>query len=78
MRYFFDIDEQPDEVGTELPDDSAVAREALSLILAVAADALERKTSVRVAVRDELRRPVYCASLQLEGRWTDMNRSHPD
>lgn len=71
MRYFFDLDDQVDEMGTDLPDRKAVPREALTLILAVAANAPARTRSIHLAVRDEQRRKIYAASLQLEGHWTD-------
>lgn len=70
MRYFFDLDGATDDTGTELPGPDAVPREALGLILAVAADKSEQARTLSLAVRDQRQRLVYKASLRLDGQWT--------
>ena len=71
MRYYFDVNGVTDEEGTDLPGPQAVAREALGLVLAIAADGPEAVHVLTVVVRDQQQRPVYQASLKLEGCWQD-------
>lgn len=71
MRYYFDLNGTTDDTGTVLPGPEAVPREALGLILAVAADKPESVHNLKLAVRNQQQRLVYKASLQLEGGWHD-------
>jgi hypothetical protein len=71
MRYYFDLNGAEDLTGTELSSPDAVPREALSLILAVAADKPEAVHDLNLTVRNQQQRPVYTASLRLEGQWQD-------
>lgn len=71
MRYYFDLNGTTDDTGTVLPGPEDVPREALGLILAVAADKPEAVHNLNLAVRNQQQRLVYKASLQLEGHWQD-------
>lgn len=77
MRYFFDLNGAMDETGTELPGPHAVPREALGLILAMAADRPESVRTLNLTVRCEQQRPVYQASLRLEGQWQGSETGRP-
>jgi hypothetical protein len=70
MRYYFDLNGRTDDTGTDLSGPDAVPREALGLILAVAADRSESARNFNLAVRDQQQRLVYKASLRLDGQWT--------
>ena len=69
MRYFFDIGEDRDDVGTDLLGESAIPSQALGLLLAVAAHRPEIVRDLRLTVRDEAQIPVYRAHLRLNGEW---------
>lgn len=69
MRYYFDVNGMVDGTGTELPGPEAVPREALGLILAVAADKPEAVHTLNLTVRNQEQNAIYKASLQLEGKW---------
>jgi len=71
MRYYFDVDDQIDDTGTDLPSKAVIPREAIGLVLAVASNAPETVRTVHIAVRDQDRRPVYRASLKLDCLWTE-------
>jgi len=71
MRYYFDLNGAVDQTGTELSGPDAVPREALGLILAVAADKPEAVHDLDLTVRNQQQRAVYTASLRLEGQWQD-------
>lgn len=71
MRYYFDVDDQIDETGTDLPSRTVIPREAVGLVLAMASNAPESVRSIRLAVRDQNSRPIYRVSLKLDGLWTE-------
>lgn len=71
MRYYFDVDDQIDDTGTDLSSKSSIPREAIGLILAVASNAPETVRTVHLAVHDQDRRPIYRASLTVDGGWTE-------
>jgi hypothetical protein len=71
MRYFFDVNEQSDDTGTDFPDRLSVQREAIAFILAVAAEGAFTERTLRLAVRDEQDKRVFAARLQLASGWTD-------
>jgi hypothetical protein len=71
MRYYFDLNGAEDQTGTELSGPDAVPREALSLILAVAADKPGAVRDLNLTVRNQQQRAVYTASLRLAGQWQD-------
>ncbi len=69
MRYFFDLNDEIDQTGTDLPAREAIPRTALGFVLAVAAEAPEAGRAFRLRVCDEARRPIYHAMLTLDGCW---------
>jgi hypothetical protein len=71
MRYYFDLNGTTDDTGTDLSGPDVVPREALGLILAVASDKPEAVHDLSLTVRNQQQRPVYKASLRLEGCWQD-------
>ena len=72
MRYYFDLNGKTDDTGTELPGPDDVPREALGLILAVAADRMEALDNLSLTVRNQQQRLVYRASLRLDGQWQNL------
>ena len=71
VRYFFDLNEHSDDTGTELPHREAVQREALALILAVAAEDSSVERPLELTVRDEHHRQIFTAHLHVSGTWAD-------
>jgi len=71
MRYYFDVDNQIDDTGTDLSSKSSIPREAIGLVLAVASNAPETVRAVNLAVHDQIRRLIYRASLRVDGGWTE-------
>ena len=69
MRCFFDINDDRDVNGIDLPA-RAVPEQARRLVLAVALEEFRLGGQVHLAVRNEADQQIYIASLTIEGQWT--------
>ena len=69
MRCFFDINDERDVNGIDLPA-RAVPEQARRLVLAVALEEFRLGGQVNLAVRNQADRQIYTASLTLDGQWT--------
>lgn len=69
MRCFFDINDERDVNGIDLPARS-VPEQARRLVLAVALEEFWLGGQVNLAVRDQAGQQIYMASLTLDGQWT--------
>jgi hypothetical protein len=69
MRCFFDINDERDRNGIDLPA-KAIPEQARRLVLAVALEEFRLGGQVNLAVRDQADQQIYIASLTIDGRWT--------
>lgn len=69
MRCFFDINDERDKNGIDLPA-KAIPEQARRLVLAVALEEFRLGGQVNLAVRDQADERIYTASLTLDGQWT--------
>ena len=69
MRCFFDINDERDKSGIDLPA-KAIPEQARRLVLAVALEEFRLGGQVNLAVRNQSDQQIYIASLTIEGQWT--------
>jgi hypothetical protein len=69
MKCFFDINDEPDKNGIDLPA-KAIPEQARRLVLAVALEGFRLGGEVHLAVRNQADQQIYTASLTLDGQWT--------
>jgi hypothetical protein len=69
MKCFFDINDERDRNGIDLPA-KAIPEQARRLVLAVALEEFRLGGQVNLAVRNQADQQVYAASLMLDGQWT--------
>ena len=69
---YFDVEDElaswPDEIGTELPDDADVCKEAFGLLVDLAKDERAGATVKTVLVRDARGKRIFFGKLSLTGR----------
>ena len=74
MKCFFDINDERDKDGIDLPA-KAVPEQARRLVLAVALEEFRLGGEVHLAVRNQAGQQIYTASLTLGGEWTAGGRA---
>ncbi len=68
MKCYFDINDEADDIGTDMSL-REVPEVARRLMLALVAEEFDRGERITLVVRDEERQELYRASLNLAGHW---------